>query len=166
MDIFKFAMEKEKFSEEYYRDLARRTHHVGLRNILTMLAEEEARHYRTIEQMKTGTAETLTDTPILAHAREMFEKMKRSAEKFDFHISEADLYRKAVEIERKSKDFYLEKAEEADDPAQERIFRRLADEENRHQLLMENFVSFVSRPETYLEDAEFYHFDDYVGGEF
>ena len=166
MDIFKFAMEKEKFSEEYYRDLARRTNHAGLRNILTMLADEEAKHYRTVEQMKTGTAETLADTPILAHAREMFEQMKRSAETFDFHISEADLYRKAVEIETRSKDFYLEKAEEAKDPAQRKIFRRLADEENKHQLLMENFVSFVSRPETYLEDAEFYHFDDYVGGEF
>ena len=166
MDIFKFAMEKEKFSEEYYRDLARRTNHAGLRNVLTMLADEEAKHYRTVEQMKTGTADTLADTPILAHAREMFEQMKRSAETFDFHISEADLYRKAVEIETRSKDFYLEKAEEAKDPAQKRIFRRLADEENEHQLLMENFVSFVSRPETYLEHAEFYHFDDYVGGEF
>lgn len=166
MDIFKFAMEKEKFSEEYYRDLARRTHRAELRNILTMLADEEAKHYRMVEQMKTGTAEKLADTPVLAHAREMFEKMKRSAEKFDFHISEADLYRKAVEIETRSKDFYLEKAEEADDPAQKKTFRRLADEENKHLLLMENLSSFVSRPETYLEDAEFYHFDDYVGGEF
>ena len=92
--------------------------------------------------------------------------MKHSAEKFDFRISEADLYRKAVEIEKRSKDFYLEKAEEAKDPDQEKIFRKLADEENKHQLLMENFVSFVSRPETYLEDAEFYHFDDYIDGEF
>ncbi len=166
MDIFKFAMEKEKYSEEYYRDLARRANNVGLRNILTMLADEEARHYRTVKRMKTRTPEVLTDTPVLARAREMFEKMKRSTEKFDFHISEAELYRRAVEFEKKSRSFYLEKAEEAKDPAQQRIFRRLAHEEGKHQFLMENFVSFVSRPETYLEDAEFYHFDDYVGGEF
>ena len=166
MDIFEFAMEKEKFSEEYYRDLARHMNHAGLKNILTMLADEEAKHYRTVRQMKSGTPETIADTSILAHARGVFETMKHSAEKFDFRISEADLYRRAVEIERKSKDFYLEKAEEAKDPGQQEIFRKLADEENKHQLLMENFVSFVSRPETYLEDAEFYHFDDYVDGEF
>ncbi len=166
MDIFKFAMEKEKYSEEYYRDLARRANNVGLRNILTMLADEEAKHYRTVKRMKTGTPEVLTDTPVLAHARDMFEKMKRSAERFDFRISEAELYRRAVEFEKKSRSFYLEKAEQASDPAQKEIFHRLADEENKHLLLMENFVSFVSRPETYLEDAEFYHFDDYVGGEF
>jgi hypothetical protein len=31
---------------------------------------------------------------------------------------------------------------------------------------MESLCSFVSRPETYLEDAEFNHFDDYAEGEF
>jgi len=31
---------------------------------------------------------------------------------------------------------------------------------------MENIRSFVSRPETFLENAEMYHFNDYVGGVF
>ncbi|OHB67970.1 MAG: hypothetical protein A2Y77_08460 [Planctomycetes bacterium RBG_13_62_9] len=166
MDIFEFAMEKEKFSEEYYRDLATRTNHAGLRKILTMLAEEEAKHYRTVEQMKTETPDEVTDTPILANAREVFEKMRGSTEKFDFQISEAELYRKACRIEEQSKKFYLERAEEVQDPAQKRIFQRLAQEEDKHLYLMENIRSFVSRPETFLENAEMYHFNDYVGGVF
>lgn len=166
MDIFEFAMEKEKYSERFYRDLASRMSHTGLKNILTMLADEEAKHYRTVERMKTESPQEVTDTPVLENAREVFEKMRGSAEKLDFHISEADLYRKACDIEEASRKFYLEKAQEARDPAHKQIFRKLAAEENKHYIIVDNIRSFVSRPETYLENAEFFHYDDYVGGEF
>jgi len=166
MDIFQFAMEKEKFSEQYYRDLAAKAPHPGLRSILTMLADEEAKHYRTVEQMKTETPDQVTNTPVLANAREVFEKMRGSAEKFDLHVSEPDLYRKACDIEEESKKFYLERAHEADDPAQKEIFIKLADEENKHWMIVDKIRSFVARPETFLENAEMYHFNDYVGGEF
>lgn len=166
MDIFKFAMDKERYSELYYRDLAQRSNHVGLRNILTMLADEEAKHYRTVEQMKAGTPYQAADTPLLGNARKVFEQMRTATEKFDFHMGEADLYRKAVKIEEESKRFYEEKAQETTDPAQKKILQRLAAEEDKHLLLVDNLRTFVSRPETYLENAEFVHFDDYVDGEF
>jgi len=164
MDIFDFAMEKEKFSEEYYRDLAHRASHVGLKNILTMLADEEAKHYRTVERMRTEVPAEVTDTPVLERAREVFEKMRVSPKKFDFLISEAELYRKACQIEEQSRKFYLDQAEEAQDPDQKRILKLLAQEEDKHLLLMENIYSFVSKPESFLENAEMYHFDNYVEG--
>ena len=164
MDIFEFAMEKEKFSEEYYRDLAGRANHVGLRNILTMLADEEAKHYRTVERMRTETPTKVTDVPVLKRAREVFEKMRSAPEKLDFLTSEAELYRKARQIEEQSKKFYLEQAKEARDPGQKRVFELLAQEEDKHLLLMENLYSFVSKPESFLENAEMNHFDDYVEG--
>jgi len=164
MDIFEFAMEKEKFSEEYYRDLARRANHAGLKNILTMLADEEVKHYQTVQRMRTEMPEKVTDTPVLDKAREVFEKMRVAPKKFDFLTSEAELYRKACQIEEQSKKFYLEQADAAEDPGQERIFRLLAQEEDKHLLLMESLYSFVSKPESFLENAEMYHFDDYVEG--
>lgn len=166
MDVFQFAMEKERYSEQFYRDLARRTNYEGLRNILTMLADEEVKHYHVVEHMKAETPEQPRETPVLAHAREIFEKMRGSTKKFDFNITEADLYRKASEIEEESRRFYLDKANETDDPAQKEVFRKLADEEYKHWLIVDNIRSFVARPETFLENAEFYHHDDYVGGVF
>jgi rubrerythrin len=162
MDIFEFAMEKEKFSEEYYRDLAHRASHAGLKNILTMLADEEAKHYQTAERMRTETPEQVTDVSVLKRAREIFEKMRDSPKKFDFRTSEADLYRKACQIEKQSKEFYLERAEETQDAGQKRVFKLLAQEEDKHLVLMENLCSFVSKPESFLENAERYYFDDYV----
>ncbi len=166
MDIFQFAMEKERYSEHFYRDLASRANYAGLRNILTMLADEEVKHYKIVEQMRSQTPLEVTETPILADARRIFEKMKGTPRTFDFHISEVDLYRKACDIEEESRRFYLEKSEEVTDPVQKRIFRQLAEEENKHFVIVEGLRSFVARPQTYLENAEFFHFDDYVGGEF
>lgn len=166
MDIFQFAMEKEKHSEQFYRDLADRTNCVGLRNILTVLADEEVKHYHLVEHMQAETPQEVSETPILAHAREIFEKMRGSSEKFDFNISEADLYRKACDIEEDSKRFYLERAEEVEDPAQKEVFRKLAAEEHKHWIIVDNIRSFVARPETFLENAEIFHYDDYVDGVF
>jgi len=166
MNIFEFAMDKEKYSELYYRDLAERASYPGLRNILNMLADEEVKHYHTVEQMKAGVPTDMADTPVLANTREIFEKMRESAEKFDFHVSEADLYAKAAKIEEESKRFYQQKAEEVKDAGQKRILKRLADEEQKHWLIVDRLRSFVARPETFLENAEIYHFNDYVGGQF
>jgi rubrerythrin len=164
MDIFEFAMEKERFSEEYYRDLAHRANHAGLKNILTMLAEEEAKHLRTVERMRTEAPEKVTDVPVLDRAREIFEKMRVAPKRFDFLISEAELYRKACQIEEQSRKFYQEQADAAQDPDQKRVFTLLAQEEDKHLILMETLYSFVSKPESFLETAEMYHFDDYVEG--
>jgi rubrerythrin len=166
MDIFQFAMDKEKYSEEFYRHLADRTNNAGLRNILTMLADEEVKHYHVVERMRTETPTEVTDTPVLANARATFEKMRGSMDRFDFSVGEADLYRKACDIEEESRRFYLEKAAEVENPAHQALFRKLAEEENKHWFLVESLRSFVARPQTFLENAEFNHIDDYVGGEY
>jgi len=163
MDIFAFALEKEKYAEQYYRELADKASHTGLKNILTMLADDEVTHYQAIEQMKTETPEVVTETPVLTNAKKVFEKMRGSAEKFDFSISEVDLYRKACDIEEEGKRYYLEKAQEVQDDGR---MEKLAEEENKHLVLVQSLCDFVSRPETYLEDAEFYHFDDYAEDQF
>jgi rubrerythrin len=159
-------MEKEKYAEYYYRDLAERTANTGLKNILTMLANEEAKHYQVVEQMKTKTPAQVTDTPVLANAAKVFEKMRDAAADFHFEISEADLYRKACDIEKESRKYYLQKAEEVTNAAQKDIFKQLAEEENKHLLLVERIGDFVAKPGTFLENAEMYHFDDYAEGQF
>ncbi|UCD52969.1 MAG: ferritin family protein [Phycisphaerales bacterium] len=166
MDIFEFAMEKEKCAEQHYRKLAERVDHAGLKSILLMLADEEAQHFKTVQQMQTDTPLRVTDTPVLQDAKELFEKMERGTERFSFDTSEVDLYRKACDIEAESKRYYLEKAQEVEDAGQKEVFLKLAEEENKHLVLVQGLCDFVAKPETFLEDAEFYHFDDYVEGEF
>ncbi len=161
MGIFEFAMEKEKLSEEYYRKIAPRAPDVGLKNRLTMLADEEHRHYGIVRQMSEGVDPQITDTNVLADAQALFAKMKPAADKFKIGPEEIDLYRKAQDIEKDSRSFYLEKVREVENPRQADIFKRLADEEDKHCFLLENIIDFISRPLQWLENAEWHHLEEY-----
>lgn len=164
MDIFEFAMKKEKFSEDYYRELAGKTGHKGLKNICNMLADEESKHYKIVEQMSRRIPAKITQTPILGNVKKIFEKMRESTDKFNFDVSELELYQKARDIEKESRKFYLEKSEQVEDACQKGIFKKLANEEQKHFVLLENICDFVARPGWFLENAEMYRFDDYVDG--
>lgn len=160
MDIFEYAMQMEKDGEDYYRQLARQTENKGLKTILTMLADEEVKHRNAIEKMKQEKPQ-LAKTTILDDARNVFVRMKKSGEKFDFYIGQKELYRKAQDIEKKSQDFYTEKANKVKQEYQKDIFLKLAEEEKKHYFLLENIIEFVSRPETWLENAEVFHLEEY-----
>jgi len=161
MDIFEFAMEKEQFAEQYYRVLAQSAPHKGLVSIFTMLADEEHGHSEVIEKMKQGVPAKVSDTILLTNAKTIFAKMRQSREKFKFGDSQIDTYKKAQDIEQDSRSFYRLKAKEADNPGHKAIFNTLAEEENKHYFLLENIIDFVSRPQTWLENAEFHHLEQY-----
>jgi len=162
MNIYKYAMKMEKDSENYYSELANKTDDAGLQNILKMLASDEVKHYNIIEKMmKTDTSAEFAETGILRNAKDIFIKIKRKNIVFNFDLPQADFYRKAQEFEEKSYKFYLEMSDKVEIKAQKKIFLKLAEEEKKHMFLLENLVEFVSRPETWIEDAEFNHLDDY-----
>ncbi|HDZ68837.1 MAG TPA: rubrerythrin [Phycisphaerales bacterium] len=160
MDIFKYAMQMENDGENYYRQLAQQSSNKGIQTIMTMLADEEVKHYNAIQKAKTGKSQ-MTETTILADAKNVFVQIKESNESFDFDIKQTELYRRAQDIEKKSRDFYLEKANKVKEKYQKELFLKLADEEKKHYLLLDNIIEFVSRPEHWLENAEFFHLEEY-----
>ena len=162
MNIYKYAMKMEKDSENYYRELANKTDDAGLQNILKMLANDEVKHYNIIEQMiKTDASAELAETGILKNAKNIFIEIKGKNIVFDFDLPQVDFYRKAQEFEEKSYKFYLEMSDKVEIKSQRKIFLKLAEEEKKHMFLLENLVEFVSRPETWIENAEFNHLVEY-----
>jgi len=162
MNIYKYAMKMEKDGENYYRELANQTEDIGLQNILKMLTDEEVRHYNIIEQMmKSKASAELAETGILKKVKNIFIKIKGKNLVFNFDLPQINLYRKAQEIEEKSYKFYIEMSDKVEIESQRKVFLKLAGEEKKHMFLLENLVEFVSRPETWIENAEFNHLDDY-----
>jgi rubrerythrin len=99
------------------------------------------------------------DTEILTKVKNIFIKMKEEKE-FNVDVSQVELYKNALEIEKKNQNFYIEKADEEKDQSRKEIFLKIADEEKRHCVLLENIVGFVSQPDNWLEDSEWYHLDE------
>ena len=160
VDIFKYAMQMEKDGEKYYHQLAQQTANKGLQTILITLADDEVKHYNAIKRMQT-TEVHIAETTILTGAKNVFVQIKESSESFDFDANQIVLYRKAQNIEQRSLDFYLEKANEVNEEYHRDIFLRLAEEEKKHYFLLDNIIEFVSRPKQWLENAEWYHLEEY-----
>ncbi len=160
MNIFQYAMQMEKDGEEFYRDLAANVENTGIRNILTMLADEEAGHYQVLADIEQDSPQ-VPETEILDHARNIFAEMKDAGRTFHLDEAQIDLYREAQAIEQRSIDFYTEKAAVVDLDSQKQLLTRLAQEEKKHYFLLENIIDFVSRPTTWLENAEFCHLEQY-----
>ena len=160
MDIFDYALQMEKDGEQFYREIAKKTGNKGLQTILAMLADEEVKHYQVIERMRQDKYQ-MTETTILNEARNIFIKMKDQDETFEPDQEQTEFYTRAQEIERKSQQFYQEKALQAGNDDQKKLFERLAKEEEKHYFLLENIIAFVSRPKQWLENAEWYHLEEY-----
>ena len=162
MNIYDFAMKMEQDGESYYRELIKNSLTPGIKKIFTMLADDEVTHYYYVEEMKNSASVQFDDSTILSDAKNVFEELKEKYETIDDDISQIQAYKKAQDIEKKSEDFYREKVKEITNKEEYRkIFLKIADEEKRHYFLLENIIELVSRPQTWLENAEFNHLDDY-----
>jgi rubrerythrin len=125
-----------------------------------MIAESEAKHYNVILSMqKNDTMQYSVDTEVLTNIKNIFTKMKEEKD-IDVDVSQVEVYKKALEIETNSEKFYLERADEEKDPHRKKIFLTLANEEKSHCVLLENIVNFVSQPDSWLENPEWYHIDE------
>jgi rubrerythrin len=160
MNIFEYAMQMEKDGEEFYRDLARDVQNTGIRYILTMLADEEVNHFNILHNIAQAQPEP-GQTDVLNRARNVFQEMRETGQTLHVEESQIELYKEAQLIEQKSVDFYTEKARQVSDPIQRQTLERLAEEEKKHRFLLDNIIDFVSRPTTWLENAEFVHLEEY-----
>jgi rubrerythrin len=155
MNIFDYAMQLEKEGENLYQEFAKLAPNKGMAVIFTILAEQEKRHYEIFEKMKHNQAVSLTETSFLRGIKSIFEEWKNSKEKFNFNVSQGVVYSKALNVEKKSIDFYTEKSKETADAKQKEILLRIAGEERNHYRIIENIIEFINKPEIWVENAEF-----------
>jgi rubrerythrin len=162
MNIYKYAMKMEIDGENYYRSLANRAESEGIRNILTMLADEELKHFEILKRMSNNELDIeMASTDSLQDVRNIFTEMQEKNTGIGIDAEHVNLYRKAQEHEEKSYQFYLEKSEQAERESEKEIFLKLAKEEKKHMILMANIADFVEQPDVWIADAEFNRLDDY-----
>ena len=160
MNIYDFAMQMEQDGEAFYRKMADQAAEEGVRRILNTLADDEVKHYNIVKQMKQeAVAPQMDDTAILASAKSIFVQMR--GQSFDTTGPQVEVYRQAQELERQSRAFYLEKADEVSQGTHRELLLRIADEEAQHYFLLDHMIEFVNRPQTWIEDAEFNHLEQY-----
>ena len=153
MNPYDTAMQIEKEGEALYADFAKRSPSKGLAIIFMRLAEDELRHYEVFEKMKKNRQPVIVKSALPDDAETVFSELKK--ETFDFSLSQPDLYRKALEAEKKSIQFYTQYAKAARSEEERDVFLSIIREERQHAAIVENIIEFLTAPETWSENAEF-----------
>lgn len=161
MNIIDYALQMEKDGEAYYRELAAKAEHTSVKQVFEVLADAEAEHYSAFMQMKQNQPVTNNEEKHIARIKTLFTELKESGVQNTLSDDQVTAYIKARDIERKSQETYKLKAEELTDPKQKDICLKIAEEEGKHYIILDNLVELLQRPATWVEDAEWRNMEDY-----
>lgn len=161
MEILELALSLELDLEKYYNEQAEKNKENSLHVVFTMLAAEEEKHANIL----LGKADKLTlkldDDSILIQARSLFQNLKDFKSELTDIPSQLDSYRLALEMEQKSKIFYKDLFDSAEDEKSKVTFGYLVHQEDIHCIILEELVKLTTRPEEWVESAEFGLREDY-----
>jgi len=161
MNIIDYALQMEKDGEAYYRELAAEAEHSSVKQVFEVLADAEAEHYTAFMQMKQNQPVSQSEEQHIARIKTLFTELKESGVQNALSDDQVAAYIKARDIERKSQETYTLKAEELTDPEQKDICLKIAEEEGKHYVILDNLVELLQRPATWVEDAEWRNMEDY-----
>jgi rubrerythrin len=153
MDVYDKAIDIEIRGEKFYREIAAKAQSKGISSIFKMLADDEVEHRQTFEKMKENQPQQGTESVIEEKSAPIFKKLKK--EDFEQESVQIDVYKKALEIEDQSIEYYQQLKEQQSDSQIKAILDRIIDEEKRHHNLVDNMIEHVARPEEWVEHAMF-----------
>ncbi len=144
------AVRTELDAAQIYIELAERMGPTHLRSKLKLLSDEERQHQRLLEEeFRDQFRGIRLMTPESALPREIDSPEKRSRLPLELLLA------RVVDLERRARDFYLDRAGQARDPVERRLYRFLADWELSHQVEVSAVLEMVVRyPQYFSETAE------------
>jgi rubrerythrin len=164
MSIYEFALKMEEDGREFYLEHSKDAAAPELKKVLLELADDELKHYNIFRAMNEGQSAEYKETDkttILDTVRNVFEEMKSRDKNYAFPAEATRIWREALEVEKKSERLYREKADQVQKADQKKILNKIADEEHKHWVTINNVIQFLDRPKQWLEDAEWSHLEDY-----
>lgn len=152
MDMYEFSIQMEHDAESLYRSLALKTDHKGIKRIFTMLADDEEKHAKAVEilQKRSSPSENKSS---MSEVKTIFSQIKDQSEIPSNEILEE--LKKALEIEKKGRDFYSEKFSELNTEEGKSLFQKLSRQEDYHYKTVANIIEMVEKPLWWVEHAEF-----------
>ena len=161
MDIYQFAIDFERENRKYYEECAENVEDESIKSVFLELSAEEAKHERIVKKLRDKENVEDLDFNIIPRVNKVFSEIKENIPNKVMPNDQVDIYKTALDMEEKSKDFYSEKAGEVEDKKAKEVLLRLSKEEKKHEDIIRSIIELVNRPNTWLEDAEWYHLEDY-----
>ena len=164
MKIFEFAINLEREHQKFYQEQAEKTAEGKLKKVFIDLAGEEKKHEKIIRELADDEKEKLmqqVDSNILPEVKKTFKEIAKVLVEDSLPQEQLEVYQKAMQMETKAYNFYTEKKDEVSSEKAKDAFAKLAVEEKKHEDILRNLVEMVNRPNTWLDNAEWYHREEY-----
>lgn len=157
MNTIDFAISMELEGQKYYLDLAELNKDNELHKVFLLLADSEKQHAELLERFQKKEAVSLENHFVHPEFKSVFKDLNRK----EHSAKQLDAYRIACEQEVKSIQLYQDMKSKAANGSEEEIYDYLIRQEEEHLILFEELVKLVTRPEEWVEAAEFGIREDY-----
>ena len=161
MNNLEFAIKMEKDGEKYYTEQAEKHESNGLKNLFLMLANDERSHAKVLTNKFLALPYDLTTSISDPQKENVFKGVGDFKDEINKIPSQLDLYRTVLDMEKKSIDLYTQMLSESKWEHDKELFEFLIIQETKHFTLFEEIVALVTRPEEWVENAEFGVREDY-----
>lgn len=167
MNFLSYAKEIELAGAELYSGLAQKAGVIEVSSIFQFLAREEKRHYEIFDAWQQNSVlPAVEETNLLRYAKESFQKLTEHFKMLGVSVINRDeAYEKALDFEKNSINLYSEALEKIkknlDNEKQRNILKLIIEQERSHEKLIVSLMEFQRHPGEWLENAEWYHLDEY-----
>ncbi|NLD35005.1 MAG: ferritin family protein [Clostridiales bacterium] len=155
MGILSQAIQIQNDGVRFYSDQAEKSANTALRDVFSLLAEDEKRHAMILQAAREGLPTELRDGGIGEKVATLFETMESVKQAIPAPTEQADVYFAAWEMEKKAASLYEQLMEQSSDPDIKALYAFLIDQEQIHAQFMEQLYRHVNRPNEWVEAAEF-----------
>ena len=155
MNVFDCAIKIEKEAKRYYERLGSESSVPEMKNLFSLLAASEKEHLDSLIRLKKNTPPDQAQLDDLDGAVCSFRPLLTRRELLEEMKNDPDLYKSAMREEEQEIKLYEELAQKAGDETMRMNLLMLAEEERRHQSVVEHIYDFVEAPKSYLAWGEF-----------
>ena len=160
-------MKMELDGKSFYEEGADSTDNPQIKKIFKTLADEEHRHFNIFKKMKAGeTAEAADLAPrgqTVLTVKNVFQEMVDAGKTSLAGDTSKDLWKEAIEVERKSEKLYRDAAVEETDAKRKEMLNLIADEEKTHIYMIDNMIAFLTDPAAFLASQNYRNFMSWEG---
>lgn len=157
MDILVYAIKMELDGEKYYKEQAELNRENNLYNVFIDLAKDESDHAKILEDKARGSFYRLNSS-VRSSVENVFAGLS-NAKDIPRYEGQLEVYKAALEKEKQSIDLYKKLLSESG--SDKELYDYLIEQEEEHCRIIEEIIRIASRPEEWVEAAEFGLREDY-----
>ena len=159
--VLSAAIKFEEDGRNLYMTCMKKTELPWGQSLFQSLADAELKHIERLKEVFTtlSVSQGYTEGPMpLAAERQWKNIFEKAKSKIDTVVkassNDIDALKLGIDFEERGMKYYKKLSEESNNPLERKFYQILAQEENRHFLILKNSYELLTDPESWFERSE------------